>query len=327
MLHHMIGGLAALILLSKLSQNEDVPHKIPVRVVNQGDNVTLTCPASADITGFFLHKIKFGYLAQTFASGYSKVSLRGQFNTSRFTATTENSLHLFKIRNASKEDEATYLCQAGTAYDMSFTNGTVLIVNDHKGQNSLQVKQSKSVHPGGSVTLQCSLHSKKEKKQHTCPAEDNVYWIRLGSGESHPSIIYTPSHSSCEGEERSCFYTLSKTVNVSDKGTYYCAVDMCGQILFGGGTTQLPNARVQFVVVIGILSVCCVLLLAALIICSKRKPAVLTTGDPHSSAEDHLEDGELREESYVTLNFPSRKKRHAAKGELPPECIYSGVRG
>uniref|UniRef100_A0A674N9F2 Ig-like domain-containing protein n=1 Tax=Takifugu rubripes TaxID=31033 RepID=A0A674N9F2_TAKRU len=161
--------------------------------------------------------------------------------------------------------------------EMSFTNGTVLIVNDHKGQNSLRVKQSKSVHPGGSVTLQCSLHSKKEKKRHTCPAEDNVSWIRLGSGESHPSIIYTPSHSSCEGEERSCFYTLSKMVNVSDKGTYYCAVDMCGQILFGGGTTQLPtDARVQFVVVIGILSVCCVLLLAALIICSKRRSIVFT---------------------------------------------------
>lgn len=112
---------------------------------------------------------------------------------------------------------------------------------DHKAQNSLRVKQSKSVHPGGSVTLQCSLHSKKEEKRHTCPAEDNVYWIRLGSGESSPSIIYTPGHSSCEGEERSCVYTLSKTVNVSDKGTYYCAVDMCGQILFGGGTAQLPS--------------------------------------------------------------------------------------
>ncbi|XP_029703330.1 uncharacterized protein isoform X1 [Takifugu rubripes] len=217
MLHHMIGGLAALILLSRLSQNEDVPHKIPVRVVNQGDNVTLTCPGSSDVTGFFLHKLKFGYLAQIFASGYGKVSLRGQFNTPRFTATTENSLHLFKIRNASKEDEATYLCQAGTAYEMSFTNGTVLIVN--------------------------------------------------------------------------------------------------------------ADARVQFVVVIGILSVCCVLLLAALIICSKRKPAVLTTGDPHSSAEDHLEDGKLREESYVTLNFPSRKKRHAAKECIYSECIYFGVRG
>lgn len=111
------------------AQNEDVPRKIPVRVVKQGDNVTLTCPASADVTGFFLHKIKFGYLAQTFASGYSKVSLQGEFNTPRFTATTENSRHLFKIRNASKEDEGTYLCQAGTAYELSFSNGTILIVN------------------------------------------------------------------------------------------------------------------------------------------------------------------------------------------------------
>lgn len=109
---------------------------------------------------------------------------------------------------------------------------------DHKSQTSLRVKQSKSIHPGGSVTLQCSLNSKKEGKRHTCPAEDDVYWIRLGSGESHPSIIYTPNHSSCEGEERSCFYTLS---DVSDKGTYYCAVDMCGQILFGGGTALLPS--------------------------------------------------------------------------------------
>lgn len=119
---------------------------------------------------------------------------------------------------------------------------------DHKGQNSLRVKQSKSVHPGGLVTLQCSLHSKKEEKRPTCPAEDNVYWIKLGSGESHPSIIYTPSHSSYEGEERSCFYTLSKTVNVSDKGTYYCAVDMCGQILFGGGTEQLPSKGNIFII-------------------------------------------------------------------------------
>lgn len=115
-----------------------------------------------------------------------------------------------------------------------------LLHPDLKGQNSLRVKQNKSVHPGGSVTLHCSLHSKKEENRHTCQAEDDVYWIRLGSGESHPSIICTPSHSSCEGEERSCFYT-SKTVNVSDEGTYCCAVDMCGQILFGGGTAQLPS--------------------------------------------------------------------------------------
>lgn len=102
---------------------------MPRSVVKLGDNVTLTCPLSTVITGFFLHKIKLGYLPQVIASGYSKVSLHGQFNTSRFTATKNNSLCLFEIRNASKDDEATYLCQTGTAYEISFTSGTVLIVN------------------------------------------------------------------------------------------------------------------------------------------------------------------------------------------------------
>lgn len=63
------------------------------------------------------------------ANGYGKVVIQTQFNTSRFTVTKEGSLYRFKIRNVSKEDEATYLCLAGTAYEMSFTNGTVLIVN------------------------------------------------------------------------------------------------------------------------------------------------------------------------------------------------------
>lgn len=111
------------------AHNEDALQKMPLSVVKHGDNVTLTCSISTDVTGFYLHKIKFGYMAQIVATGYDKVSVQGQFNTSRFTATKEDSLYRFVIRNVSKEDEATYLCQTGTAYDMSFTNGTVLIVN------------------------------------------------------------------------------------------------------------------------------------------------------------------------------------------------------
>lgn len=112
--------------------------------------------------------------------------------------------------------------------------------SDHKSQKSLLVKQSKSVHLNGSMSLQCSLHFKNKETGDTCPAEHDVYWFRVGSGESHPSMIYTPSHSSHEDEKR-CFYSLSKTVNVSDKGTYYCAVDTCGQIVFGEGITLQPS--------------------------------------------------------------------------------------
>ncbi|XP_033997122.1 uncharacterized protein LOC117491319 [Trematomus bernacchii] len=110
---------------------------------------------------------------------------------------------------------------------------------DHKNlKKSIYVKQSpetKSVQPGDSVTLQCSLLSKNNESADQCPGEHNVYWFRSGSGESHPSIIYTHSE---EQKERSCVFSLSKTIhNSSDTGTYYCAVATCGQILFGEGTT------------------------------------------------------------------------------------------
>lgn len=162
MLHRVIGGLAILILLCKCAsfacenhyykynlryniwkrrhliglflvsfspaQNGDALQKIRLSVAEHGDNVTLTCRIATVVTAFYLNKIKFGYLPQVVATGYGKVSVREQF-TSRFTATKEDFLYRFVIRNVSKEDEATYFCQAGTAYNMSFTDGTTLVVN------------------------------------------------------------------------------------------------------------------------------------------------------------------------------------------------------
>lgn len=111
------------------AQNEDAVQKIPLSLVKSGDNVTLTCQIPDIVTAFYFYKLKFGYIAQTVAGGFQELSLQGQFNIPRFTATKEDFLYRFVIRNVSKEDEATYLCQAGSAYQMSFINGTVLIVD------------------------------------------------------------------------------------------------------------------------------------------------------------------------------------------------------
>lgn len=114
---------------------------------------------------------------------------------------------------------------------------------DHKAeQKSLYVKQSpQSVLRGDSVTLQCSLLSRNEETRVQCPGEHSAFWFRAATGESRPSVIYTQSNSSCDKKRRSCVYRLSKTVKTSDKGTYYCAVDACGEILFGGGTKVQPS--------------------------------------------------------------------------------------
>ncbi|KAL7395128.1 hypothetical protein ABVT39_010683 [Epinephelus coioides] len=267
----MIEGLAALILLSTMSllQTAEVPHQISLTVVELGGNVTLQCPVSEKEGKFFYwFKQPLGYMVQTVAAGtFTQQKLSPQFNNSRFKVTEGKARYLLTIANVSKEDEATYFCQNGTAYSQSFISGIFLAVNDRNQQKSLYVKQSpetESVQPGERVTLQCSLLSNNKETSDECPDEHSVYWFRSGSGESHPSIIYTDRD---KQEERSCDYSLSKTIQTSsDTGTYYCAVLTCGEILFGEGTKV--ETRQQWdpvVIILSILLALCVIVIAILI--------------------------------------------------------------
>uniref|UniRef100_A0A3Q3GDN3 Ig-like domain-containing protein n=1 Tax=Labrus bergylta TaxID=56723 RepID=A0A3Q3GDN3_9LABR len=227
------------------SGRKQMPQPISVTVVKPGDTVTLACLFTKDEAGLLnWYKMKFGFMVQTVAAGsFDKVILVEQFDNSRFTITKEGYLNFLIIRNVSKEDEATYFCQAGTAYEMKVINSTLLAVNGKVC--SLQFAQS--VQAGGSVKLQCSLLSKSKENREQCPGEHSVYWFRAAAGEAHPAVIYTQSHRSEEEEKRSCVYNLSKTIhNSSDAGTYYCAVLTCGQILFGEGTTVKTSTCSHF---------------------------------------------------------------------------------
>ncbi|XP_031718555.1 uncharacterized protein LOC116391782 isoform X2 [Anarrhichthys ocellatus] len=336
----MIRRLAALILLSTLSlvQTADLPHQVSWTVLELGDNFTLSCTFNEKEVGlFFWYKLKFGYMVQTVAEGtYNKISLQEQFDKSRFSVTKVNAQYVLDIRNVSKEDEATYFCQAGAAYRMKIINGTLLAVNDFKNQRSIYVKQSpetESVQPGDSVTLQCSLLSMNKENRVQCPGEHSVHWFRSGSGKSSPGIIYTHND---EQEERSCVYSLSKTIqNSSDAGTYYCAVATCGEILFGEGTKVETRPELYtLLIVVGTLLGCCVIVIAALLISRNQKPVYKDCKGEASnhvqhdrSAEDQpSNDGEAAV-NYIVLDFPSRgARRWKNNRELPQECLYSGTR-
>lgn len=103
----------------------------------------------------------------------------------------------------------------------------------------LQEPVSDRLHPGDSVTLQCSVISQ------ICAGEYSVYWFRHSSGHSDPGIIYTHDNRSDQCMKRSengsptqsCVYSLSQTeLTTSDAGIYYCAVATCGKIHLGNGT-------------------------------------------------------------------------------------------
>ncbi|XP_053284026.1 uncharacterized protein LOC128445408 isoform X1 [Pleuronectes platessa] len=340
----MIKELSALILLTTLSlhQTAEVPQQIPLIVANLGDNINLTCSVSGtEAWLFFWYKLKFGYMVQTLAKGASAdIKLQGQFDDPRFTVRKDDDLYTLTIRNISKDDEATYFCQAGEPYIITLVNGTILAVKDHKNQQKhIYVKQSPetaSVQPGNSTTLQCSLLSTNKENLVQCPGEHRVHWFRAGSGRSHPSFIYTQSSRRDEQEEKSCVYSLSKTIhNSSDAGTYYCAVVTCGEILFGGGTkVEMRQEQLPWVIVLGTLTLCCIIVIVALILFRKKKTVcehckgAATASHPDGSAEDQPNDadGDAAAMNYAALGFNSRKATRWNNRNSPEDCTYSSIR-
>ncbi|KAM4586006.1 neural cell adhesion molecule 1-like isoform 3-T3 [Fundulus diaphanus] len=268
----MIRGLTAFSFLSTLVviQTLKDPDNIPLTEAGLGQTVTLNCNAAGFDTGlFYWYKMNYGFMVQTVAMGtFSNVKLEQHFPDSRFKVNNTGNMHYLTISNVSKEDEATYLCQAGSPYKMVFINGTNLSVNDsHK--KSYYVKQTsgmKFVSLGTEVTLQCSLLSEKREKESTgqCAEEHKVFWFRAES-ESNPGFIYADKKRCSTQEGGSCEYRLSKIIqSPSDTGTYYCAVITCGEILFGEGTKvetsmYLGQEVCLFGVVLGGLLACSVL--------------------------------------------------------------------
>uniref|UniRef100_A0A3Q2E3D1 Ig-like domain-containing protein n=1 Tax=Cyprinodon variegatus TaxID=28743 RepID=A0A3Q2E3D1_CYPVA len=143
------------------------------------------------------------------------------------------------INDAQQNDTGLYYCIKVRQLDFIFISGTFVKI---KGEESdvnvvLQKHPSVRVHPVNPGTLQCSVLSKSDWS--TCPADNRVYWFRAGSDDSHPNFLYLQEISKAECERspgvpsaQTCFYNFSE---ISDAGTYYCAVAACGQILFGNG--------------------------------------------------------------------------------------------
>ncbi|XP_029368447.1 uncharacterized protein LOC115049935 isoform X2 [Echeneis naucrates] len=190
-----------------------------------------------------------------------------------------------------------------------------------------QSPETASVHLGDPVTLRCSLFYENERNKVPCPAENSVYWFRAGSGGFHPGVIY-PQRSD-EEEERSCVYSLSKTIlNSSDAGIYYCAVVTCGEILFGGGTTvETKSGLDPVVLVLGGLLVCCVTAIAVLIFCGNQRVCKHVEGAGSASHHSgHGQTNNVDDEglSYAALSFSSKRTKRLRKtNESQQECTYS----
>uniref|UniRef100_A0A3B4E5C0 Ig-like domain-containing protein n=1 Tax=Pygocentrus nattereri TaxID=42514 RepID=A0A3B4E5C0_PYGNA len=224
----------------------DIPCLNGLMYIHGGENINLNCFfSSVDPSKTAWFRQTPGEKPLLIASAFHvvKVAYHNDFDKSgRLEAFRGKSSFNLSISNVEPSDSATYYCSVTDYTDNALLSDcTVLVLKGSSSSLSaiLQPPVSDPVELGGDTTLQCSILTDASAGDHS------VYWFRHGSGESHPGIIYTHGNRSDECKKssetdsptQSCVYKLPKrNLSLSDAGTYYCAVLMCGQIIFGSGT-------------------------------------------------------------------------------------------
>ncbi|XP_058637055.1 uncharacterized protein LOC131543588 isoform X1 [Onychostoma macrolepis] len=246
------------------SSDVDVVQENNVTIVRAGVDVNLTCTFSN-----VLQSTKAWFKQTTDAKSLHIVSIylnqQPSWNedfekTSRFNVIKGDDHFNLTILKIKPSDSATYYCVVSLYHAIGMGAGTRLLVRDAAIGRNITLQQSliDTLHPGDSVSLQCSIFTE------SCSGEHSVYWFRQSSGESQ-GVLYTKGErngqceNSTETRTQSCVYNLFKSnISLSDAGIYYCAVAACGEILFGKGTELNFRESVDVnpaLLVLGILNV------------------------------------------------------------------------
>ncbi|XP_027007741.1 uncharacterized protein LOC113645965 [Tachysurus fulvidraco] len=308
--------------------------------VKSGQGVTLNCrfqdTHNKELVAWY--KQTFGEMPQEVGKIIANrgIQISPKFDSLRFKVEKIINGTSLSIVQMKKRDEGLYLCGAYTWGKFYFSSGTFIAVTGKKNEDvKVSVWQrgvSDSVPAGASVTLQCSVLSERRA------AELQVLWFRAAPPQSHPQIIYTHHNSShqCESDSstHTCVYNFSKNIlSLNDTGTYYCAVLLCGKIIFGNGTSvQMVSTEGSDAVVICLavaLTVCVVVIFAQLILKRKtqkmekhrvRLPRGLLKEERHNEGRDAVE------LNYAALSFTERKtKKGRIKKGQNQDTVYSEV--
>ncbi|KAM9470343.1 uncharacterized protein Hap1MRO34_012327 [Clarias gariepinus] len=261
---------------------------------------------------------------------------KDEFNSSRFRIEKESKSCHLTIMNVNPSDEAMYYCGLVT-FLTTFAKGTFLSVKD-QAELKVSVFQSSvldSVPAGASVTLQCSVLSESRA------AELQVLWFRAAPPQSHPQIIYTHHNSSHQCESGSsthtCVYNFSKNIlSLNDTGTYYCAVVMCGKIIFGNGTrVQEENCATAYHPILMYLGTALVifviLIFVQAVLLFKKKNGQQNKKIQHNAVinteQTNTQSHDAAELNYAAVHFSERKTKKVKKNrDRSQDSVYTEVK-
>ncbi|XP_042369529.1 uncharacterized protein LOC121963287, partial [Plectropomus leopardus] len=305
--------------------------------VNTGDKLTLLCfYESAVAPRIYWIKETLGQKPRLISS-FSKYNVKKTFhnefkNNSRFTLDTEDGNNHLTITDLQISDSAMYHC-IKYVYTLEFSESTTVSVRNPGLSAQVLVHQSTSepIQPGGSVTLNCTVHNA------SCDGEHSVYWFKYYK-DSHPGLIYSHGgrNDQCERntntQTHTCFYNLPmKSLNLSHAGTYYCAVASCGHILFGGGTKLDFEHELDLLLLVyflsGALAFTTILVaLLAFSVCTMKKKNSYSESKARFSAPSTADaegdqDAESLHYAALSVNLPKRSRRQ--RNGTNDECVYS----
>nr|ACU27034.1 novel immune-type receptor 5 [Dicentrarchus labrax] len=306
---------------------------------NVGDDLTLQCFYEDFAAKYHWYKQTLGQKPRRISITYM-YDKNGTFyhefkNSPRFTLQTKAGENHLKISDVQISDSATYYCVSSSSFLFEFGAGTIVSIKGSGLNIPVSVHQSASetIQPGGSVTLNCTVHTG------TCDGEHSVYWFKT-SEESHPGLIYTHGgrNDQCErkpnNQTHTCVYNLPmQSLDLSHAGTYYCAVASCGHILFGNGTKLDVLDEVDSSVLVYFLSgaLAFTTILVVLLTVSmykmnnsyKASESQARSAPSTAHAEGHQEADNLH---YAALNVNTAYRSRRQRDNTQNECVYSRVK-
>ncbi|KAK7170902.1 hypothetical protein R3I94_000953 [Phoxinus phoxinus] len=320
------------------SEREDLIHQIPLLFAELGSSVILPCSHSDDFINsisWYKHSIGKKPLLVAYSDHNSgSVTYQNDFDkTNRYFIKIGSGSFNLSIVHVEEYDFANYYCAVNFLNIITFVEGTILLPKERDRIRSTTVLQEPvfdRLHPGDSVTLQCSVISE------ICAGEYSVYWFRHSSGYSQPGIIYTHDNRSdlCMkrsengSSTQSCVYSLPQTeLRSSDAGIYYCAVATCGKVHLGNGTKLTIEASSTFwnPVVFTLLTISVISMVVNIILVGLIQKKLKKASKQPRNQRNQVEETDAL--NYVALNFskkPSTSKRSAVKTSQN-ETIYSHI--